>query len=102
MVAPDRPTPLADTPQYILDRLGRQDAESLRQIAAHAEELADWKEAQAAAEMDDEDVVLGEELHSMVNIAHGLFHSGGVEALAWPSTSGQVGTWDAPAGRVSL
>jgi isocitrate dehydrogenase kinase/phosphatase len=57
MVGTDRPTPPADIAQYILDGLDRQDAESLREIAAHAEELADWKEAQAAAEMEEEDEV---------------------------------------------
>jgi len=51
---PDAPDGIA---QYILDGLERQDAESLRQIAEHAEELAAWKEAQAAEEMDEEDVV---------------------------------------------
>lgn len=56
-MAPTRPTPPADTAQYILDGLDRQDPEALRQIADHAEDLADWKEAQAAEEMDEEDIV---------------------------------------------
>jgi len=56
-MAPTRPTPPADIAQYILDGLDRQDPEALRQIADHAEDLADWQEAQAAAEMDEEDVV---------------------------------------------
>jgi len=52
-----RPKPPDDIAQYILDGLDHQDPEALRQIAEHAENLADWKAAQAAAEMDKEDVV---------------------------------------------
>lgn len=51
---PDAPDDIA---QYILDGLDRQDAESLRSIADHAEELAAWKEAKAAEEVEEEDVV---------------------------------------------
>ena len=51
--APRAPDAIA---QYILDGLGRQDPETLRQIASHATELAAWKEAQSGAEMEEEDV----------------------------------------------
>jgi len=52
-----RPAAPDDIAAYILDGLDCQNAEDLRRIAAHAEELADWKEAQAAQEVDEEDVV---------------------------------------------
>jgi hypothetical protein len=56
-MAHTRPNPPDNIAQYILDGLDRQGPEALRQIAEHAEDLADWKAAQAAAEMDKEDVV---------------------------------------------
>lgn len=57
MAETDRPAPSDDIAQYIIDGLDRQDADSLREIAAHAEKLAELKEAQAAAKMDEKDVV---------------------------------------------
>lgn len=57
MVEDARPTAPDDIAQYIVDGLNRQGAESLRQIAAYAEALADWKEAQAADEIEDEEIV---------------------------------------------
>jgi hypothetical protein len=52
-----QPTPPPSIPQYILDGLDRQDAESLRDIASHAHALAEWKEAVAAEEIDEDDIV---------------------------------------------
>ena len=43
---------------HILDGLDRQSAETLRDIATHAENLATWKETKAEAELDEnEDLV---------------------------------------------
>lgn len=53
--APDAPDDLA---QYVIDWLDRQDPQTLRQIATHAENLASWKEVHAeAAKEEEEDVV---------------------------------------------
>ena len=49
------PTPPDDVAQYLLDGLDRQDADTLRSIAAYAERLADWRELQAAADLEDGD-----------------------------------------------
>jgi len=55
------PDPPDDVAQYILDGLDRQDADSLRRIAAYAERLADARELQAEAELgDDADEVVRE------------------------------------------
>ncbi|ADE05263.1 MULTISPECIES: hypothetical protein [Haloferax] len=52
---PDAPERIA---RYILDGLDRQDAETLREIATHAENLAAWKEAKAETELEEgEDIV---------------------------------------------
>jgi hypothetical protein len=56
-MADTRPADPDDIAAYILDGLDRQDPEDLRRIATHAEELANWKEAQAAQELDEDDVV---------------------------------------------
>ena len=47
------PEPPASIPQYILDGLDRQDAETLEEIARYAENLAAAKTAQAEAELED-------------------------------------------------
>ena len=57
MAANTKPDAPDDIAQYILNGLNRQNAKLLRQIAEHAEELAAWKEAQAAEEMEKKDVV---------------------------------------------
>ena len=49
------PDPTDDVAQYLLDGLDRQDADALRSIAAYAERLADWRELQAAADLEDGD-----------------------------------------------
>lgn len=52
--APEAPENIA---QYVLDALNRQNPETLRQIAFHAENIATWKEAKAESELEEEDVV---------------------------------------------
>lgn len=54
-MAPTEPTAPDGIAQYITDGLERQGPEDLRTIAAYAEELAVYKEAQAEAELDDQD-----------------------------------------------
>lgn len=48
------PDPPASIPQYILDGLDRQDAQTLEEIARYAEDLAAAKEAAAEAELEDD------------------------------------------------
>ena len=57
MAADQRSEAPDDIAQYILDALDRQDPETLRQIATHAEKLASWKEVHAEAAKEEEDVV---------------------------------------------
>jgi len=65
---PDSPDGIA---QYILDGLDRQGPETLRRIAAHAETLADWKEAQAEAELKDgDDEVVREDSEDVEDLPH--------------------------------
>jgi len=49
------PDPPASIPQYILDGLDRQDAQTLQEISRYAEDLAESKEAAAEAELEDDD-----------------------------------------------
>jgi hypothetical protein len=49
------PDPPASIPQYILDGLDRQDAQTLQEISRYAEDLAEAKEAAAEAELEDDD-----------------------------------------------
>jgi len=53
--APPTPEPPASIPQYILDGLDRQDAQTLEEISRYAEDLAAAKAAQAEAELEDGD-----------------------------------------------
>ncbi|WP_136690060.1 hypothetical protein [Halorhabdus amylolytica] len=58
-MAPTEPTAPDAIAQYITDGLERQSPDNLRTIAAYAEDLAAYKEAQAEAELEgqDEEVV---------------------------------------------
>ncbi|QBI90053.1 uncharacterized protein ChaoS9_240 [Halobacterium phage ChaoS9] len=49
------PEPPASIPQYILNGLDRQDAQTLEEISRYAEDLAEAKAAQAEAELEDGD-----------------------------------------------
>ena len=49
------PEPPASIPQYILDGLDRQDAQTLEEISRYAEDLAAAKAADAEAELEDGD-----------------------------------------------
>lgn len=49
------PEPPASIPQYILDGLDRQDAQTLQAISRYAEALVAAKEAEAEAELEDGD-----------------------------------------------
>ena len=51
------PEPPASIPQYILDGLDRQDAQTLQEISRYAEDLAAAKEAAEGELEDDEEVV---------------------------------------------
>lgn len=53
--SPPTPEPPASIPQYILDGLDRQDAQTLEEIYRYAEDLAAAKAAQAEAELEDGD-----------------------------------------------
>lgn len=53
--SPPTPEPPASIPQYILDGLDRQDAQTLEEISRYAEDLAAAKAAQAKAELEDGD-----------------------------------------------
>lgn len=53
--SPPTPEPPASIPQYILDGLDRQDAQTLEEISRYAEDLAAAKAAQAEAELEDGD-----------------------------------------------
>jgi len=53
--SPPTPEPPASIPQYILDGLDRQDAQTLEEISRYAEDLAAAKEAEAEAELEDDD-----------------------------------------------
>ena len=55
------PEPPASIPQYILDGLDRQDAQTLQEISHYAEDLAAAKEAAAEAELEDDDEVVRED-----------------------------------------
>ena len=49
------PDPPESIPQYILDGLDRQDAQTLEEISRYAEDLAAAKAAAAEAELEDDD-----------------------------------------------
>ena len=55
------PEPPASIPQYILDGLDRQDAQTLQEISRYAEDLAAAKEAAAEAELEDDEEVVRED-----------------------------------------
>lgn len=55
------PEPPASIPQYILDGLDRQDAQTLEEISRYAEDLAAAKEAEAEAELEDDEEVVRED-----------------------------------------
>ena len=54
-MAPTEPATPDGIAQYITDGLERQSPEDLHTIAVYAEELAAYKEAQAEAELEDQD-----------------------------------------------
>lgn len=39
-------------PKYLVDGVSKQDADTLRDLAAHATAMADWREAQAERELE--------------------------------------------------
>lgn len=47
------PDPPASLPKYLREGATKQDAATLRELAAYATALADWKEADAATALDD-------------------------------------------------
>lgn len=50
----DEPDPPDSAPKYIVEGLGKQDAETLHELADYAQRLAEWRTAQAAAELEEE------------------------------------------------
>lgn len=51
-----RPSPPADAPQYVVEGLDRQDAETLRELAQYADRLADWKDRDVERELSDREL----------------------------------------------
>ena len=47
----DEPDPPDSAPKYIVEGLGKQDADTLHELAEYAKRLAEWRTAQAAAEL---------------------------------------------------
>jgi len=52
-MTPNPPSSPDSIPEYILDGLEKQDAETLRTISRYADQLADYREEQARRELED-------------------------------------------------
>ncbi|MFC6943249.1 hypothetical protein ACFQE8_25385 [Salinirubellus sp. GCM10025818] len=52
--ATDEPDPPDSAPKYIVEGLNKQDADTLHELADYAKRLAEWRTAQAAAELEEE------------------------------------------------
>jgi hypothetical protein len=68
----EEPQPPQDVPSYTVDPLERQDADTLRKIAAYANELAAWRERELDVEEIEADAVRDqEELEDVVDTPKG-------------------------------
>lgn len=56
MSGPERPTAPSSLPKYLREGLDKQDAETLRDIAEFASQLASYREQLAAEELEEEAV----------------------------------------------
>lgn len=50
----DKPEPSDSAPKYLVEGLGKQDADTLRELADYVQQLAEWQAAQAATEFDEQ------------------------------------------------
>ena len=50
----DKPEPPDAAPKYLVEGFGKQDVETLRELADYAQQLAEWQAAQAATELEEQ------------------------------------------------
>lgn len=50
----EKPDPADSAPKYLIDGLGKQDADTLHELADYARRLAEWQAAQAAADLEEQ------------------------------------------------
>lgn len=49
-----KPNPPTSAPKYLVEGFNKQDADTLGELAGYAQRLAEWRDAQAAAELEAE------------------------------------------------
>jgi hypothetical protein len=50
----DKPDPPESAPKYLIEGFDKQNTDTLRELAEYAQRLADWNDAQAAAELEEQ------------------------------------------------